>query len=140
VTYLLDTNACIAIMNGRPQRVRGHFDAAIADGVTISISSIVAFELWYGVGKSQHRARNTERLRVFFDAPVEVVSFDEEDARVAGIERARLETAGTPIDAYDLLIAAQALRRGQTLVTANVDEFSRVQRLDWQDWAAVSVQ
>ena len=34
--------------------------------------------------------------------------------------------AGTPIGHYDYLIAAQARRRGATLVTANVREFARV--------------
>jgi len=47
----------------------------------------------------------------------------------AGDRRAALETAGTPIGPYDLLIAAQALRSGATLITANVSEFARVRGL-----------
>ncbi len=35
---------------------------------------------------------------------------------------------------YDLLIAAQALRTGATLATANVSEFARVPGLVWEDW------
>jgi hypothetical protein len=35
---------------------------------------------------------------------------------------------------YDLLIAAQALRTGANLVTANVQEFARIPNLLWQDW------
>jgi tRNA(fMet)-specific endonuclease VapC len=46
-----------------------------------------------------------------------------------------LEKLARPIGAYDLLIAAQALRHSLTLVTANVSEFSRVTGLAWQDWA-----
>jgi predicted nucleic acid-binding protein len=49
--------------------------------------------------------------------------------------RATLERAGTPIAAYDILIAAQARRRGATLVTANGREFARVPRLK-TDWTA----
>jgi tRNA(fMet)-specific endonuclease VapC len=64
------------------------------------------------------------------------VAFDEEDTRVAGEIRATLEMAGTPIGAYDLLIAGQALRHDATLVTANTAEFSRVPDLRWQDWAS----
>jgi tRNA(fMet)-specific endonuclease VapC len=45
-----------------------------------------------------------------------------------------LEKIGTPIGAYDLLIAGQALRRGLTVVTANTSEFSRVAELSWEDW------
>jgi tRNA(fMet)-specific endonuclease VapC len=54
----------------------------------------------------------------------------------AGDLRATLEAAGTPIGPYDLLIAAQALRAGATLVTAKVSEFARVPGLQWQDWIA----
>ncbi len=54
----------------------------------------------------------------------------------AGNLRAALETAGRPIGPYDLLIAAQALRNGATLLTANVSEFARVPGLVWQDWTA----
>jgi len=75
-------------------------------------------------------------LRVFLSGTIGVVSFDEEDAIHAGDLRAALEAAGTPIGPYDLLIAAQALRIGATLVTANVSEFARVKGLLWQDWAA----
>jgi tRNA(fMet)-specific endonuclease VapC len=45
-----------------------------------------------------------------------------------------LERSGTPIGAYDLLIAGQALRRGLTVVTANASEFGRVAELSWVDW------
>jgi predicted nucleic acid-binding protein len=37
-----------------------------------------------------------------------------------------------------MLIAAQALRSGATLVTANVAEFARVRGLGWQDWSAAA--
>ena len=67
---------------------------------------------------------------------IDVVAFDAEDAATAGELRATLEADGTPIGPYDVLIAAQALRSGATLVTANVSEFARVRDLAWQDWSA----
>jgi tRNA(fMet)-specific endonuclease VapC len=100
------------------------------------LSSVVAFELWYGVGKSQRRESNTQRLEAFFAGPLEWGRFDEEDAREAGSVRAELESAGQPIGAYDVLLAGQARRRGATLVTSNAREFGRVRRLKWEDWAA----
>lgn len=136
MSYLLDTNACIGIINGRLPLLRDRFRAALGQEAGISVSAIAVFELWYGVGKSQHQARNVDRLRIFLGAPVEILGFDEEDGRIAGLERARLREAGTPIGPYDLLIAAQALRHRRTLVTANVGEFSRVRGLVWEDWAA----
>jgi len=48
--------------------------------------------------------------------------------------RVALEQKGTPIGPNDMLIAAHALSRGLILVTANVDEFSRVSGLSIQNW------
>jgi tRNA(fMet)-specific endonuclease VapC len=136
VSYLLDTNACIALINGKPLPVRRRFEVASEGSARIATSSLVMFELWYGVGRSARPEANADRLAVFLAGPVEVVDFDDEDARAAGQVRATLEAAGTPIGAYDVLIAGQALRRGSTLVTANAGEFSRVHGLAWEDWAS----
>jgi len=136
MTYLLDTNACIALINGTPKEVRRRFQRAVAKDATILVSSVVAFELWYGAAKSQRSKANTERLRAFLAGPLEWAEFDGEDAREAGTVRAELEIAGKPVGAYDVLIAGQARRRGATLVTSNVSEFSRVTGLKREDWAA----
>ena len=135
MTYLLDTNACIALINGKPSAVRGKFQKAIESGAEVNVSTVVAFELWYGVAKSQHQEVNAERLDTFLAGPIRLMAFEEEDARTAGTIRAELEAAGRPIGAYDLLIAGQAVRHKVTLVTANGKEFVRVQGLIWEDWA-----
>ena len=98
--------------------------------------SVALFELWYGVARSRHRERNAERLHLFLSGDVAAIAFGEQDAPVAGELRRTLEAAGTPIGAYHLLIAAQALRAGATLVTANVVEFARVPGWVWEDWTA----
>ena len=133
--YLLDTNACIALINGQPAAVRARMEKATAAGGQVLVSSIAVFELWYGVGKSARQEFNRKRLETFLAGPVLVLSFEDADARVAGSVRAALEAVGKPIGAYDLLMAGQALRHQLTLVTANVREFSRVKGLAWQDWA-----
>jgi tRNA(fMet)-specific endonuclease VapC len=135
VDYLLDTNACIALINEEPPAVRGRMQKATAAGGRVLVSSIAVFELWYGVGKSTKQEFNRKRLETFLAGPVLVLPFEDADARVAGSVRAALESRGKPIGAYDLLMAAQALRHQHTLVTANVSEFSRVKGLAWQDWA-----
>ena len=136
MNYLLDTNAVIAVLKDQPPNVRNRLRRLVRRGVWIAVSTIVLYELWYGVARSQRRRENAERLRVFLSGNIDVARFDEDDAVTAGDLRAALETAGTPIDPYDLLIAAQALRSSATLVTANVSEFARVRGLDWQDWTA----
>ena len=135
MSYLLDTNACIALINDAPASVRSRFQKISRSGALIYISAVVTFELWYGVAKSARRALNAQRLETFLSGPVMVLPFEDEDSRASGSIRAMLEVSGKPIGAYDLLIAGQALARELILVTTNVSEFSRVKGLSWQDWA-----
>ena len=128
--YLLDSNACIALLNNTSAtlltRIRRHAPSQIG------LSAIVTYELYYGACKSRRTSRNLELVdRLAF----EVVPFDASDARVAGAVRSELEAAGRPIGPYDLLIAGQARARGLTLVTANSREFLRVKGLDCEDWS-----
>ena len=125
----------VALLRNKPAIVRERLRGVVSDGGLIIISSIVLFELWYGVACSERRQENTERLRVFLSGINSVRPFEEGDASIAGDLRATLEKSGTSIGPYDLLIAAQALRAGAKLVTANVGEFARVNGLQWEDWS-----
>jgi len=135
VNYLLDTNACIALINGKAPSVRTRLQKALARDAKVLVPSVVAFELWYGVAKSARPEANARLVEIFFAGPVRLLAFEPEDAKIAGRVRAELEAAGRPIGAYDLLIAAQAVRHQWTLITANVREFGRVKGLAWEDWA-----
>jgi len=136
VSYLLDTNAVIALLKNEPPIFRKRLRRTVSKGAALAVSSIVLYELWYGVARSGHRRDNAERLRVFLSGGIAVNSFSEDDAMTAGELRATMEAAGTPIGPYDVLIAAQALRSNATLITADVSEFARVPGLQWQDWTA----
>jgi tRNA(fMet)-specific endonuclease VapC len=133
-TYLLDTNACIALINGAPASVRTRFAKAVNTGAEVLVPAVAVFELWYGVAKSARPEANAKRVETFFAGPVRLLAFEEEDARRAGTVRSTLELTGKPIGAYDVLIAGQALCRNLTLVTANAREFGRVKGLVWEDW------
>lgn len=131
----LDTNAVIAILNPDANRVRDRFDGRLRLGGGVAISVIVLFELRFGIAKSALRSENAGRLNEFLELPIEVLPFEIEDAGEAGDIRATLERAGQPIGPYDILIAAQARRRGAILVTANEREFARVPGLTVEDWS-----
>ena len=132
---LLDTNAVIAALNDRPPRVGDTIAKRIKAGARVGVSSVVIFELWYGIAKSARRRDNALQLQRFLSSTVELVPFDQDDAMEAGKLRQALAGKGTPIGPYDLLIAGQALRHGATLVTANNREFKRVAGLKVEDWA-----
>jgi tRNA(fMet)-specific endonuclease VapC len=63
--YMLDTNACIALIKSRPEAMRIRFSGLLTDEV--GVSSIVAAELWYGVALSQKKRQNEAALRDFLD-------------------------------------------------------------------------
>jgi tRNA(fMet)-specific endonuclease VapC len=134
VTYLLDTNICIALINDRSAQVRAAATKALVSGSALAISSIVLHELWYGVAKSTQVASNTEVLSAFLARDLTILDYTDADAKAAGEIRAELERKGTRIGEYDTLIAGQALARGLTLVTANTREFHRVKGLHVEDW------
>lgn len=131
----LDTNAAIAAMKGTPAHFVARFDRELQRG-TLALPTVVLFELQYGVFKSLRRQENAQRLARFLEAPIAILPFTAEDAAEAGEIRADLARAGTPIGPYDVLIAAQARRRGAVLVTANHGEFGRINGLAIENWAA----
>jgi tRNA(fMet)-specific endonuclease VapC len=131
VTYLLDTNACIRLLNGTSPALVARM--AGSDPGQIALCSIVKAELLYGARRSSRRADNLRLLESFFE-PLASLPFDDACAERYGIIRSELESAGTPIGPNDLMIAATALAHGATLVTNNVKEFSRVAGLRLEDW------
>jgi tRNA(fMet)-specific endonuclease VapC len=135
MTYVLDTSACIAILRGKPSSVRIEAEKTIREGSTLLVSSIVLHELWYGVFKGSCVEENVWRLQAFLAWGVEVLQFDEEDARVSGEIRADLGASRNRIGACDTLIGGQCLRHRLILVTHNLSEFSRIRGLTCVDWA-----
>jgi len=131
----LDTNAVIAAINVRVPGVRQRLEQALAERADVGIPIVVWFELHYGAAKSARVQQNRAALAAFLALDVAIWPFDIEDAEEAGDIRVTLERAGTPIGPYDILIAAQARRRGALLVTANGREFARVPGLRFEDWA-----
>jgi tRNA(fMet)-specific endonuclease VapC len=127
--YLPDTNAWSHYFNGRFPSLAQRF---VKEFERLHLSSIVLAELNYGASKSgvpRHRARVADLSAL---CPME--AFTGADAVVYGHLRTALEKKGQLIGSYDMLIAAQALRLGATVITNNVGEFSRVPSLKWQDW------
>lgn len=134
--FLLDTNAVIAVLTERIPAVASRLDVEIERGSKILLSTVVLYELRFGIARSVRRAQSEEILGGFLELPLEIAAFDAEDSAHAGDIRAALAAKGTPIGPYDVMIAAQARRRGAVLVTGNRREFERVSGLIVTDWAA----
>ncbi len=132
----LDTNVVIMVINRRNTEVALRMREALRQGVQIALPVVALFELRYGYARSDRKNQMERLLAEFLSPGVSVLPFEEDDAGHAGDIRAHLEKIGQPIGHYDYLIAAQARRRGATLVTANGREFARVPGLIVTDWAA----
>jgi len=130
--YLLDTNICIYIAKQKPPSVLERFRSVRPGDLGMSI--ITHLELVYGAWKSQHREANLQRIRDL-ERLIPVLPLDPSVSQHYGKLRADLERTGSPIGAYDLLIAAQAITLELTLVTNNAREFSRVAKLNIENWA-----
>ncbi len=128
ISYLLDSDVCIAALNFEPP-VTEFLDSLHRGDV--GLPAIVLAELHFGAMNSQRRIENLNRLGLFVER-LPVIPFDESAAAFYGNLRADLQAKGTPIGPNDLFIAATALAREATLVTRNFREFSRVAGLRWQ--------
>ena len=129
--YLLDTKACIRILNGTSPSLNDHLRAVPRP--LVRLSSVVKAELLYGARKSTRVAENLRLLERFFDT-IASLPFDDRCAEEYGLLREELDRAGTPIGPNDLLIAATARVHRAILVTHNVRELSRVAELRLEDW------
>ena len=134
MTLLFDTNVCINLINGRASsRIAKRLRATSPS--EIRLASITRAELLFGAHKSAQVAENVRTVEQFCK-PYLTLPFDDACAQHYGVVRAYLARRGTPIGPNDLLIAATALAHDLTLVTHNVDQFSRVVGLRIEDWEA----
>jgi tRNA(fMet)-specific endonuclease VapC len=136
VSYLLDTNVWVNYLRrGADSPIVARFQAL--DSSDVYSCSVVRAELIYGAFRSNNVEKNlgevTKLLSKFQSLP-----FDEAAAGHSGRLRSELDTVGKRIGPYDAMIAAIALANQLTLVTHNVDEFSRISGLTVEDWQAAN--
>lgn len=132
IRYMLDTNTIAYAKNRRPASVLEqllHHDPS-----EICISSITMAELEYGIFNSSKPERNRISLMMFLSG-ITVLPFDAAAAYEYGDIRQKLKTQGTLIGGNDLLIAAHARALNLILVTHNIREFARIEKLNLEDWA-----
>ena len=128
--YLLDTNIVSDLVRNPQGKVAQRIRKVGETQVCTSI--IVAAELRYGAAK-----KGSPRLAAQLEAvlgALEVSPLEPPVDAAYGSLRTRLEQAGTPIGANDLLIAAHALALGYTIITDKEKEFARVEDLQLQNW------
>jgi tRNA(fMet)-specific endonuclease VapC len=135
VKFLLDTSIVSApvmrVPNARVvKKLQQH-------GALCAIAAPVWHELVFGSSRlpvGKRRAALEEYLQAVVRRSFPILPYDEVAADWHGRERARLEEAGKTAPFVDGQIAAIALTRGLTLVTANTKDFRAFEGLTAADW------
>ena len=128
--YLLDTNILSDLMRNPRGTVRLAMDRIPGELVFTSI--VVAAEIRFGAAK-RGSARLSRQAEIVL-AGMTVEPFAPPADQAYADLRCALEAAGTPIGAFDMLIAAHALALDAILVTDNTREFGRVPGLKLENW------
>ena len=130
VRYLLDTNMASYVIKGNAPRVRERLVKVPMAEVGVSV--VTEAELRFGVTCKPEAARLKLAVDEFL-LRVEILHWDSPAAQRYATLRGILEDSGTPMGNLDMMIAAQALAAGATLVTHD-RVFRRVKQLKIEDW------
>jgi tRNA(fMet)-specific endonuclease VapC len=128
---LLGTDLCIGVLRRRPQAlawVRGRTPDLML------VSTITLFELQRGVAGAHDPQAEQQRVDIVLK-PMVIAPFDVHAARRSGQVASSLDRIGKGNGPFDTLLAGHALALDETLVTANIREFNRVQGLRLEDWS-----
>ena len=126
MTFLLDTNIVIAVLNK---------EAAVESqlaGKTIFLGSIVLGELYYGAHKSARSKENLAKIEAFV-VNYPILDCAKQTAEQYGLLKQALEAKGNPIPENDRWIAALAKQHNLMLVTRD-DHFKRIDGLSITKW------
>jgi len=125
--YLLDTCVISDFIKGEPGTIQTLKSCQPAE---TAISAATMFEIDYGLALNPKRAKKISALISALVSSIEILPFNQITGKYATDIRAKQKKIGRPIGPYDVLIAGTALENGLILVTANIEEFSRVKKLD----------
>lgn len=130
VRFLLDTNTVSFHIRRSSPALQRRLRRTPARQVGLSV--VTEMELRYGLARNPG-LKAAPLVREFLDG-ITILPLTSDAARRYAIIRATLEAKGRPIGPLDLMIAAHALALGATLVTNDLDEFTRVPGLACVDW------
>lgn len=131
MAYLLDTCVVSDFVKGEKNTLKRLKSTSKTE---IAISSITVMEVKYGLAMNPQRALKIQPVIETFLNSITILPFGLLEAEQAAQIRNFLKQAGSPIGAYDVLIAATALIHNNTVITSNIREFQRVPNLSIENW------
>lgn len=122
MSYLLDTNHCIYLLNGWNKRQKSSKEAQVISAFEsvenggVFLSEVTLGELYFGAELSAQQDKNIVRIDAL-KAAIPPVPVEQTIWRMFGETKATLQQQGKKIPDFDLLIAVSAQYHELTIVT-----------------------
>ncbi|MGB9841547.1 MAG: type II toxin-antitoxin system VapC family toxin [Candidatus Bathyarchaeales archaeon] len=125
----LDTDILIDYLRKPSPEVRHVMECVFEKKLNACITSINAFEIWFGAYLAPEKAKLAQCTEEFL-GQMEVVDFNYESAVEAGRVLADLRKRGEPIEIRDLFVGCICKVNGMALVTRNLKHYTRINGLN----------
>ena len=132
--YMLDTNICSFLIRNNPVYLLEKLQQVVVVGHPVVISAITYAELRFGAINKKASPKMPGIVTEFVERLDAVMPWDQKAVETSTHIKQRLESQGVPIGHNDTLIAGHCLSIGAILVTDNIREFKRVERLNVENW------
>jgi tRNA(fMet)-specific endonuclease VapC len=133
VKYVLDTSTVSELMKGEPEVVRR---LTQHDRNDVLLPQPVVSEIAYGLQRMKRSARRS-RLESRFGVVLDEMPrapWTDDVSQAFGRIKSELERSGTPLEDFDVAIAAHAIAMDATLVTGDTKHMKRVRGLRSESW------
>ncbi len=133
MAYLLDTNICVHIMNGKYELAAR---LKRTDMTACFLSELTIAELLFGVANSSpaHQLANQQRLLAFRRLFAGRILSISDSLETYAQQKAHLKRIGRLQGEFDMLIGSVAVAHNLTLVTHNTRHFADMVGLKLEDW------
>ena len=123
---ILDTSVMIDILRGNKDTIN-KINEMENKNIPLLTSSITVFEIFQGI--SFVNDNNRDKIYNLFES-INILSFDDNSAREAGIIQSDLKRQGKTIDPEDAMIAGIAKINTEIVLTRNKKHFERIKNLE----------
>lgn len=130
---ILDTSFLIDLLRGKDPKVKEKSLQLDNRFEVRTIVSITVLELWRGALLSLDQDNEKRKVNELLES-INILSFNEKDAKRAAEIEANLKNTGDIIDLEDIMIAGVAQSRDETIITKNIKHFSKIEGLKIEDY------
>ena len=124
----LDTDVLIDYLRKPSPEIKRLMDCVFEKRLNACITSINAFEIWFGAYLAPEKADLAQCTEAFL-SQLEVMDFDYASSVEAGRVLADLRKRGKPIEIRDVFVACICKISNMPLVTRNLRHYKRIREL-----------